>query len=291
MKTRSQNKNRHNTKVGIAYSAIIIAGAFTLFILFFVIMITFWGTGEYQKNYGIVSNGGAGENYAEFRLLPEAFSLEQYKNTVWENSDFWFYFWNSCGISIPIAIGITIVGGLGGYAFAIYHFRASKFILYLFILLMMVPYQVLLAPQFRLLFDLNLINHSLSVVLPNIFAPFGVFLVYQYASKIPQEQIEAARVDGAGEIYIFFKVALPQLVNGLISLFLLNMIDTWNMIEQPLVFLGEEFRFPLSVALNQSGNGDALQGFVGCLLYIIPLFILFMLGYDKLIDGISNSIV
>lgn len=291
MKTRSQNKNRHNTKVGIAYSAIIIAGAFTLFILFFVIMITFWGTGEYQKNYGIVSNGGAGENYAEFRLLPEDFSLEQYKNTLWENSDFWFYFWNSCGISIPIAIGITIVGGLGGYAFAIYHFRASKFILYLFILLMMVPYQVLLAPQFRLLFDLNLINHSLSVVLPNIFAPFGVFLVYQYASKIPQEQIEAARVDGAGEIYIFFKVALPQLVNGLISLFLLNMIDTWNMIEQPLVFLGEEFRFPLSVALNQSGNGDALQGFVGCLLYIIPLFILFMLGYDKLIDGISNSIV
>lgn len=288
MKTRSQNKNRHNTKVGIAYSAIIIAGAFTLFILFFVIMITFWGTGEYQKNYGIVSNGGAGENYAEFRLLPEDFSLEQYKNTLWENSDFWFYFWNSCGISIPIAIGITIVGGLGGYAFAIYHFRGSKFILYLFILLMMVPYQVLLAPQFRLLFDLNLINHSLSVVLPNIFAPFGVFLVYQYASKIPQEQIEAARVDGAGEIYIFFKVALPQLVNGLISLFLLNMIDTWNMIEQPLVFLGEEFRFPLSVALNQSGNGDALQGFVGCLLYIIPLF---MLGYDKLIDGISNSIV
>lgn len=97
-----------------------------------------------------------------------------------------------------------MVGTLGGYAFARFRFPGKKVLLFTFILFMMMPNQVMIPSQFRVLYEMNLLNRSVSVILPNVFAPFGVYLLYQYVIKLPDDVFEAACIDGAGESRIFF---------------------------------------------------------------------------------------
>ena len=248
--------------MNLAYGFVVAVGSFTLLVLGFILLASF---------------------------LDEAltFSLRQYKEAFVSNSDFWFYFWNSCGLSIPIMLGVVCVGTLGGYSFAKYRFRGDKLWLALYILFMMIPFQVMLAPQYRLVYSIGLKKSELSVILPNAFSSFGAFMIYQYALQIEDSTLEAARIDGAGEWRIFCSIALPQLKNGIAALMLLSLIDTWNLIEQPLVFLEEEYRYPLSVALRMGTEGN----FAGCVVFLIPLFLVFLLGKDMLIDGIGKSVV
>lgn len=215
------------------------------------------------------------------------FSLSQYKNYLLNNSDFWFSFWNSCGLSVPILLGTIGIGTLGGYGLAKFRFCGHGMLLTLYILFMMIPFQVLLAPQYRLLYLLNMTNHEMSVILPNIFSPFGVYLIYNYALQLDDSTLEAAKIDGCGEVRIFFYMVVPQLKNGIAALAMLNLIDTWNLIEQPMIFLAEEYQYPLAIAMNSMGE----QNFAGCVVYMIPILLIFLLGKDFLIDGLEKMVV
>lgn len=203
------------------------------------------------------------------------------------SSDFWYALWNSCQLSIPIVLGIVCVGTLGGYAFAKFHFKGRRVFLIIYILLMLMPFQVLLAPQYRLLFSIGLTKNAMAVILPNIFSPFGAYLIYNYAMQIEDESLEAARIDGAGELRIFASIALPQLKNGIAALVILNLVDTWNLVEQATVFLQEEFRYPLSVAMN----AEADFNYIASVIFMIPLILVFLMGKDALIDGIGKQVV
>jgi len=195
--------NRKRGSVGLSMAVISVTGMFTILLLVFLFCLSFFGKYEFQQVYKGSFGSSFSTAYSSFRLVPRNISMEQYISTFWRNSDFWYHFWNTTGISLAVILGNVIVCSLGGYAFARYQFRGKKILLYLFILIMMVPYQVLLAPQFRQIYEMNLLNRAEAIILPNIFAPLGTYLIYQYVIQLPEEQFEAARVDGAGELRIF----------------------------------------------------------------------------------------
>lgn len=283
-----KKENRINRVVTIF---MILMVAVTIFFLIFLLMGSFMKDEELNSAYGMIKDGNDVMKFASLHLLPSDFSLSQYKQTLWSTSDFWFYFWNSMFYSIPILIGTIVVSVLGGYAFAKFNFPFRRFWLAIFIIVMMIPYQVMLSPTLIIMNNIGLLNTRISIILPNIFSPFGTYLIYQFMCGIPDETIEAAKVDGAGSLRILLKIVLPQVKGGIASLAILNIIDTWNLVEQPVMFLKNEFKYPLSAALSYFQSQDIGTSFVCGVVFILPLMLLFLIGKDHMIAGIRNSVV
>lgn len=251
---------------------------------------SFMGADEIGYYYGALSDTADGE-YTKLHFIPQEFTLSQYYDTMFKTPVFWTYFWNSMKLSIPILVGVLLVSTLCGYGLAKYNFAGKRIMLFLYLIVMMLPYQVTLVPNFMILNFFQLIGNRAGVILPNIFTTFGCYLMYQYASKIPSEIIEYARIDGLSEIKIFFHIALPQLKTGIASLTLLNLIDTLGMIEQPLVFLQDVGKQPLSVSLSYINQTNITIAFVSGVIFVIPLILVFLLGKDRLVQGISDSVI
>ena len=144
-------------------------------------------------------------------------------------------------------------------------------------------------PNYIVLDRMGLIGSYAALILPGVFSTFGVFLLAQFFSSVPDNLIEAAKIDGANHMQILFKVMIPYAKAGVASLVILNFIDTWNMVEQPLVFLQDSTRFPLSIFLANINQGRLGVAFVCGILAIIPAFLLFLHFKDSLIASIENT--
>jgi multiple sugar transport system permease protein len=274
-------------------STIVIAAVsfVTLFILIFMLCGSFMSYQEVTSHYGNIYTGGGEGEYAVFHIIPSEFSVNQYYKALLETPDYLYKFWNSILLTLPILIGVVIVSTLGGYGFAKFQFPLKNLFFFLFILVIMLPYQVMMVPNFMVMDSIGLIGNRWSIILPNIFTPFGTFLIYQFMRRIPNDILESARIDGAGEFRVFIKVILPQAAPAIASLAMLNIIDTWSMIEQPLVFLQDPEKNPLSVALAYINTSNIGIAFVCGVVFLIPLMLVFLMGKDKLVDGISNSVI
>ena len=154
---------------------------------------------------------------------------------------------------------------------------------------MMMPIQVIIVSNYIILDKFNLIGSYASIILPGIFSTFGVFLMTQVFSAIPSDIIEAAKVDGASHLRILFNIVVPCSKSGILSLVILNFIDSWNMVEQPLVFLKDSYKFPLSVFLSRINESDFGVGFDCSVLANLPAFFLFLFLSENLIQGIEYS--
>lgn len=269
---------------------IILLALITLSVIGFMVAGSFQSEAEVLQNYGGIYTGNGKGEYARLDLIPDELSLMQYYKVLLASPEFLFRFFNSILISGLILAGVLVAGILGGYGFAKFCFPFRNALLFLFILFMMMPYQVTLVPNFIMLNSLGWIDSRLSLIVPNIFTPFGVFLIVQFIKKIPDETMEAARLEGAGEIRVLTRVVIPQAVPGIVSLTILNLIDTWSMIEQPLVFLKDEKKYPLSLALSLINQSDIGIAFVCGVIFLVPLILVFLIGKDYLTDGLSNSV-
>lgn len=199
----------------------------------------------------------------------------------------YFKYWllNSAGYALVTAILATAVSTLCGYGLAKYSFRARRLVFGLVLGSLTVPSTALVVPLFLLEHDTGLINSYQGVVLPLLVYPFGVYLMSLFAADaVPDSLIDAARVDGAGELRAFWKVARPLLMPGMVTLFLLAFIGTWNNYFLPLVLLGSTTRFPLTVGLsawasnlNLAGAGQPLypEVILGSLVSVLPMLVLF----------------
>jgi len=193
--------------------------------------------------------------------------------------------------TLPILLGTIIISVMGGYAFAKFQFPFRRFWLAIYIIVMMIPYQVMLSPTLIVLNNIGLINTRFAIILPNLFTPFGTYLIYQFMCGISDDTLEAAKVDGAGNIRILLKIVLPQVKAGIASLAVLNIIDTWNIVEQPVMFLKNEFMYPLSAALSYFQTQDIGTAFVCGVAFLVPVVLVFLIGKDYMIEGIKNSVV
>jgi multiple sugar transport system permease protein len=199
----------------------------------------------------------------------------------------YFKYWlvNSVTYAVVTAALATAVSTLCGYALAKYRFRGRKLVFGLVTGSLLVPSTALVVPLFLLEHDVGLINSYQGVILPLLVYPFGVYLMSLFAADaVPDSLVDAARVDGAGELRAFWKVSRPLLMPGMVTLFLLSFIGTWNNYFLPLVLLGTTTRFPLTVGLsawssdlNLAGAGQPLypEVILGSLVSVLPMLILF----------------
>lgn len=241
---------------------------------------------EINRYYSLMNESGV---KTMFHIFPDDFSFEGYYNMLLRQPDYLMKFWNSLILTGSIVIGQVIISSLGGYAFAKFEFPMKNGIFFLLIILMMMPYQVTLVSNYIILDKLHLIGSMWAVIFPGIFSPFGVFLMKQVIATIPTELLEAARLDGASELQVLFRVVIPRAKSGVVSLVILSFIDNWNMVEQPLVFLKDTRQYPLSIFLAQNYSQNMSLSFACGVLAMIPVLLLFVFFEQELIEGISFS--
>jgi multiple sugar transport system permease protein len=197
------------------------------------------------------------------------------------------WFGNSLIYALSISIVTTLICALGGYAFAKYDFPAKKLLFNLIIATVTVPSTALVLPLFLMLNKLGLLNTMWGVILPSLVNPFGLYLMRIFwESSFPTELLEAARLDGAGEVRIFWGIGMPLMVSGLVTVALLSFVGAWNNFFLPLVVLSDDHLFPLTLGLNvwnsishAAGGGKPVYNLIalGSLISVLPLLAAFVI--------------
>ena len=273
-----------------------IALAFAVvFLLPTVLTITnsFMNETEINANYGKIfattENGGKVfvSDTVYIKFIPNKVSFEQYSSVLFKSPDYLYKFWNSVIYTVPIMIFQLVIALLASYGFMRLKGRLKELLFFVYIIICLMPYQVTLVPNFLVSKWLNIIDTRWAIWLPGMFSPFAVYLLTKYMKRIPTSIIEAAKVDGAGEFKIFLKICLPLCKGAIYSVAILIFIDFWNMVEQPLVLLADEFLHPLSIFLSKINSGEIGLAFAVACVYMVPSLLIFLYGEDYLVEGIS----
>lgn len=226
-------------------------------------------------------------------LLPSRPTLEHYR-ALFTSLSLGRYLMNS----LIIAVGGTTAGvfimAMAGYAFAKLRFQGREPIFKTLLAMMVIPGQVAMLPMFLLLREMGLINTLFGAMIPVLAPIYGIFLVRQYAQSIPDDLIDAARIDGAGEFLIFRKVVLPTIAPVLATLGVFAFLSSWNDFMWPLIVLSDDSRYTLPVALaNLAGEHvldvELMMG--GAVVTILPVFIAFLFLQRYYIQGIMTGSV
>ena len=199
---------------------------------------------------------------------------------------YWDWLRNTLVYSFVSAFGAAFLAAAGGYGFAKFAFRGKELLFWVVLGAVMVPTTALAIPLYLMFSKIGLTNSPLAIILPSLVSPFGIYLMRIYAeASVPSELIEAARIDGAGEFYIFRKIAFRLLGPGFVTVLLFTFVATWNNYFLPLVMLSEPKWYPLTVGLAQwndqaNASGGATSAFnlviTGALISVVPLIIAFV---------------
>jgi len=224
--------------------------------------------------------------------LPETWTLDNFRE-LFTRLDFPLYFMNSALVAVLITAGNLLFCSLLGYALAKLDFPGRKALFLVVLGMLMVPGMVTFVPQFVLVSNLGLANSYAGLVLPFLAGPFGVFLMRQFLKSIPDELIEAARVDGAGEWRIFWRVVLPLCRPALATLGILTFLSSWNNFLWPLVVATTEDRYTLPVALALYSIGQNRTDFglllAGAVVVVLPVLIVFLVLQRHFLRGIATT--
>ena len=267
-----------------------------MFLMPTVLTITnsFMTQSEITANYGqVFQNATNGKSYIKdtinLKFIPDKVSFSQYFTVLLKSPDFLYKFWNSVILVAPIVLAQLMVASVAAYGFTRWRGKVRDTIFFAYVILMLMPYQVTLVPNYLVSDFLGLLNTRWAIILPGAFAPFSVFLLTKSMRRIPVSLIESAKLDGAGEWHIFWNICLPQCRSALYSIAILVFIDYWNMVEQPLILLPDASQQPLSVYLSQINAGEIGIAFAAAVIYMIPGLLLFLHGEAYLVEGIAHS--
>lgn len=278
------------------WSAVLIAAFFAiLFLMPIILTITnsFMASSEISSNYGQVFASGStgGKTYisekVNLKFIPDMVSFSQYITVLLKSPDYLFKFWNSVILVAPIVFFQLMVAVLASYGFTRYRGRIKEIIFFTYIILMLMPYQVTLVPNYLVSEWLHLLDTNWAIWLPGIFSPFAVYLLTKYMRRIPVSMMEAAQIDGAGEWQIFKNICMPLCKGAMCSIAILLFIDYWNMVEQPLILLSDQEKHPLSVFLSKINAGEIGLAFAVAAIYMVPPILVFLYGEDYLVEGIT----
>lgn len=258
--------------------------AFPLFVL---VTDSFLGSREILERFGPVLGGTEGQ--AEFVLFPQYPTLRAYVQLLLDSPEFFTAFWNSVFQTGMILAGQLIVAVPGAWAFARYRFPGRRALWFLYMLLMILPFQVTMVSGYLVLSAVHLMDTHWAVILPGIFSTLPVFILKKTFSAIPREILEASEADGAGELRIFLLIGIPLGRSGIFSIMILGFLEYWNAIEQPMTFLRAESLMPLSLYLPDISTSDAAVSFAASIVMLLPALLLFFFGQEYLEQGIAAS--
>jgi multiple sugar transport system permease protein len=227
------------------------------------------------------------------RWLPSAPTLAHYRDLV-ARLDLARAFANSLAIAVVTTVVSVTLNALAGYGFARFAFPGRDRLFALLVLALVIPGQLGMLPLFLMLRELGLVNTYLGVLVPGLASIFGIFLVRQYALGIPQSVLDAARVDGAGELRIFWSVVVPLCRPVLVTLALFTFMGTWNDFLWPLIVLSDTRLQTLPVALaNLLGEHvqDTELMMAGAVVTVLPVVAVFLALQRSYIEGIATGSV
>lgn len=292
-KLSMHRKRRQTIKISIAT---VVAATFAiLFLMPIVLTITnsFMAASEISANYGSIfaTDANGGKVYISERVnlkfIPDMVSFSQYNTVLFKSPEYLFKFWNSVILVGPIVVFQLTVASLASYGFSRYRGKIREIIFFAYIILMLMPYQVTLVPNYLVSDWMNLLDTNWAIWLPGIFSPFAVFLLTKFMRRIPVSVMEAAQIDGAGEWQIYRRICLPLCKGAICSAAILVFIDYWNMVEQPLILMSDAEQHPLSVFLSKINAGEIGLAFAVATIYMVPSLLIFLYGEEYLVDGIT----
>lgn len=230
------------------------------------------------------------------RLITENMSFDNFRVVLFEqNPSFSRYFMNTLVTTIISVGGTLLTASMAGYAFAKMKFKFRDQLFLLYLLTMMVPFQVLMVPQFILFKYLGIFNTLGALILPRLFSPLSTFLMRQFYVDIPESIIEAGRIDGASEFRIFFNLVFPIAKPAMATVVILNFVWRWNAYEAPLIFITDKNLYTLTVGLTNfiDEAGFAMDHLImaGAVVAMIPMLIIFLIGQRYMIEGLTSGSV
>ena len=290
-------KRRQKEKFLSIVLAVFIGFAAFMFIVPTILTISnsFMTSNEITANYGAMLNNMNGtektfiSDKLNLKFIPDKVTFSQYVSVLFKSPEYLLKFWNSVILVVPITVFQLLVALFASYGFARSSGKLKNIIFFSYIILMLMPYQVTLVPNFLVADKFGLLNTRWSIILPGIFSPFSVFLLTKIMRRIPSSYIEAAKLDGASEWQILFHICIPLCKSALFSVALLVFIDYWNMVEQPLIMLKDKEMHPLSVFLSEINTGDIGLAFAVAVIYMVPSLLMFLSGEEYLVEGITYS--
>jgi multiple sugar transport system permease protein len=251
----------------------------------------------------IASSKSLDDLFSSFGLWFAHFDLLDNVSETFSTDDgvYWEWLRNTLMYSLTAAVGAALLAVSAGYGFAKFAFRGKEILFWFVLGSVMVPTTALSIPTYLMFSRLGITNTPLSVILPSLVSPFGVYLMRIYAeSAVPSELIEAARIDGASEWRIFRKIALRLLAPGLVTVLLFTFVATWNNYFLPLVMLSEPRWYPLTVGLahwnaQTAAGGGSTSAFntviCGSLISIVPLILAFVFLQRQWQSGLAGGAV
>ncbi|MBE6757982.1 MAG: carbohydrate ABC transporter permease [Ruminococcaceae bacterium] len=241
---------------------------------------------EIEYHYGTADNAADADRLA---LYPQNATAEQYTTSLLQTPHYLMRFFNSLWYTLPITLGQLTLASMAAYSLYRCRNRFRTGVYFLYVLLMLLPYQVTLLPHYLVADTLGLLGSRWAVVLSGIASPFAVFLLSRHMRQIPLAQVEAAMLDGADERRIFTRICLPQCRPTLWAVSMLIFAEYWNMIEQPLVLLEDPSTYPLSIFLSQIDRSQTGVAFAVAVLFMVPPLLLFGFGQRYFAAGFGAA--
>lgn len=276
---------KNKWKVNIFYILFLIIVVLYIAPLAITFTNSFMSSKEAENNYS--TGGFHADEYIEMNFVPEKVTLSQYSSLLLDSPVYLNMFWNSVKIVLPIVIGQIFVSAPAAYAFTILKFRGKEVLFFLYIIVMLLPLQVTLMPNYIVADWFHITDSYLAIILPGIFNPLGVFLLRQFMKSIPDAYMEAAKMDGAGYGKIFLWVVLPMVKQGIAAVAMLTLLDYWNLVDQAVIFIQNTKKQPLSIFLAQINSGELGIAFAGSCFYAIPVLLVLFYGQEYLKNGIA----
>jgi multiple sugar transport system permease protein len=224
-------------------------------------------------------------------FFPQTFTLENYRKVLSDPQlPLGLFYRNSAIIAVANVIQVLFTSSLLGYIFAKFEFKFKKVIFWFILATMMIPSQLTMIPGYLILARLGLINNLLGLIVPAAVDAFGIFLFRQFAQSVPNELIDAARVDGAGEFMIYWKIVLPQLGPALATLGMLTFMFNWNAYLWPLIVLTEQKVRTLPIILTWFSSrmvSNDHYTMAASVLVILPVLIVYLFVQKWIVEGIT----
>ncbi len=269
----------------VLYVLLIVMAVVYMMPLIITFTNSFMGSSEVENNYSTGSLGA--DEYVDMDVVPKKATLSQYASLLFDSPVYLHMFWNSVKLVAPIVLGQILVSAPAAYAFTVLRFRGKEGLFFLYIIVMLLPLQVTLMPNYIVADWMGITDSCLAIILPGIFNPLGVFLLRQFMKSMPDAYIEAAMVDGAGHGRIFLWVVLPMVKHGIAAVAMLTLLDYWNLVDQAVIFIQDSEAQPLSVFLAKINSGELGIAFAGSCFYALPVLLVLLYGQEYLKNGIA----
>ncbi len=261
--------------------------AVVIFPVFLAVILPLQASDELAKTLGPLMNFNG--KYSDIDYIAQFPTLENFKELLIYSPDFYKVFWNSLFITGTILLFQTLTAVPAAWAFARFRFKWKKLLFDIYVIFMLIPFQVTMLSQYLVIDGMKLMNTRLAVILPAIFSTFPVFLIYRGFADIPRDVADSAKIDGANEWQVLRYIGLPLGRSGILACVVLSFLDLWNMVEQPLTFMKNKRLFPLSLYLPMLSADKGEMMLAAAIVTLIPAAFVFIIGQDELEQGIISS--